>query len=179
MKVYWIILCSVLPVLAQDARTPWERINQFDHNNDGKVSRDEFTGRPALFDRLDQNHDGFVTRAEAEAMRRQGAGFGKEGPGLETRTAGPMLFPRLDRDGNKKISRSEWSDFFKQADLNGDDFVDMDEWQALTRQQPFRDNAPAVGTPAPSVKLKSLRTGQIIDVSAVRRPTVLVFGSYT
>jgi hypothetical protein len=35
-----------------------------DKNGDGRVSRDEFTGRPAMFDRVDTNHDGFLDSAD-------------------------------------------------------------------------------------------------------------------
>lgn len=39
-------------------------LERHDANRDGKISRDEFRGPPALFARLDGNQDGFVTRAE-------------------------------------------------------------------------------------------------------------------
>ncbi|MEP6667687.1 MAG: alpha/beta hydrolase fold domain-containing protein [Chthoniobacter sp.] len=54
---------------------PWEAIlARDDKNQDGKVSREEFSGPPALFDRLDANHDGFITRDEHEASQAQGHG---------------------------------------------------------------------------------------------------------
>jgi acetyl esterase/lipase len=43
-------------------------LQRFDTNKDGKISHDEFRGPPALFDRLDRDKDGFVTRAEHEAL---------------------------------------------------------------------------------------------------------------
>jgi acetyl esterase/lipase len=47
---------------------PWEAIlARDDKNKDGKISREEFSGPPALFDRLDLNHDGFITKEEHEA----------------------------------------------------------------------------------------------------------------
>jgi hypothetical protein len=39
-----------------------------DTNRDGKISRDEFRGPPALFPRLDRNGDGVITREEHEAV---------------------------------------------------------------------------------------------------------------
>ena len=39
-----------------------------DKDKDGKVSREEFSGPKELFDRLDMNHDGFLTREEHEAF---------------------------------------------------------------------------------------------------------------
>ena len=47
---------------------PWAAIlARDDRNKDGKISRDEFSGPPALFERLDRNRDGFLTREEHEA----------------------------------------------------------------------------------------------------------------
>lgn len=42
-------------------------IKDWDKNGDGVVTRDEFTGDPAVFDRLDLNHDGKITPEEAAA----------------------------------------------------------------------------------------------------------------
>lgn len=51
---------------------PWEVIcRRDDKNNDGNVSRDEFSGPPAFFSRLDASGDGVVTKEEhAAAMPR-------------------------------------------------------------------------------------------------------------
>ena len=47
-------------------------LRQFDANNDGKVTRDEFI-KPseAQFERMDSNHDGAVDAAELDAMKAQ------------------------------------------------------------------------------------------------------------
>ncbi len=42
-------------------------IKDWDRNGDGVVTRDEFTGDPAVFDRLDLNQDGVITPEEARA----------------------------------------------------------------------------------------------------------------
>ena len=53
-------------------RIPWEAIiARDDKNHDGKISREEFSGPPALFDLLDLNHDGFITREEHAAIQVQ------------------------------------------------------------------------------------------------------------
>ena len=41
-------------------------LSRNDKDKDGRLSREEFPGPPALFDRLDVNKDGFVTRDEHE-----------------------------------------------------------------------------------------------------------------
>ena len=40
-------------------------INRFDKNNDGRVSRKEFTGPDRAFNRLDKNDDGYIDKNEA------------------------------------------------------------------------------------------------------------------
>jgi acetyl esterase/lipase len=47
---------------------PWEAIaRRDDRNQDGRVTREEFSGPPQLFQRLDRNGDGTLTREEHEA----------------------------------------------------------------------------------------------------------------
>jgi Ca2+-binding EF-hand superfamily protein len=42
-----------------------------DKNGDGKISREEFLGRPVAFDRLDTNKDGFITRDELPQVQKK------------------------------------------------------------------------------------------------------------
>lgn len=42
-----------------------------DKSNDGQVSRDEWTGKPKLFDRLDLDHSGAISREEFQAARHK------------------------------------------------------------------------------------------------------------
>ena len=51
-----------------------QRLRAMDKNGDGRISRDEFTGRPAAFDRLDANHDGYLDRADRKQGTRAAAG---------------------------------------------------------------------------------------------------------
>lgn len=51
---------------------PMQRLAGMDKNGDGKVSRQEFTGPPGLFDRIDANKDGFITMAEARTFAQGG-----------------------------------------------------------------------------------------------------------
>src|SRR5262245_41747678 len=41
-----------------------QALRQMDTDQDGKVSREEFTARPEYFDRFDANRDGFVVLRE-------------------------------------------------------------------------------------------------------------------
>ncbi len=54
---------------------PWAAIaGRDDKDRDGKVSKAEFSGPPALFDRLDRDHDGFLTQSEHEAAQPPSGG---------------------------------------------------------------------------------------------------------
>ena len=58
--------------MARDPRRgiPWEAVAaRDDKNKDGKVGKDEFSGPPALFDRLDRNRDGALTRDDFSDAR--------------------------------------------------------------------------------------------------------------
>lgn len=45
-------------------------INRLDKNNDGRVSRKEFTGPDRAFNRLDKNNDGYINEYEASEGRK-------------------------------------------------------------------------------------------------------------
>lgn len=52
--------------LARPSTSEVEWFRLMDRNQDGDVSRREFTGSPTAFDRLDQNHDSLISPDEAE-----------------------------------------------------------------------------------------------------------------
>lgn len=59
-----IILFACSPLAAQELS---ERLQRFDRNQDGKVTKDEFPqDRLSIFNRLDKNEDGVVTAAEEQ-----------------------------------------------------------------------------------------------------------------
>lgn len=58
-----------IPTAGARRGIPWEVVTgRDDKNKDGKVSKDEFSGPPPLFQRLDRNGDGMLTRDEHEAF---------------------------------------------------------------------------------------------------------------
>ncbi len=63
-------LLLVAAAVAQDGVPP--QFRRDDKNGDGKVTREEFRGRPELFKRLDKDGDGVIT--ETEVRRHLGAG---------------------------------------------------------------------------------------------------------
>ena len=88
----------------------------YDRNGDGVITRDEFPGNAAAFNRLDRNGDGVLSAAD-----RQGRGRGN---------AQQMRFRGMDRNGDGVITRDEWrgnDQSFRQHDLNGDGVLSGDE----------------------------------------------------
>jgi Ca2+-binding EF-hand superfamily protein len=58
------------PAIRQSTRGPlWFR--KFDRNGDGELSRNEFPGTQEEFDRMDTNHDGYISVEEAEAADKK------------------------------------------------------------------------------------------------------------
>lgn len=68
-----------------------DSFRNLDHNNDGRIGTEEWHGSKAVFQALDKNHDGYITRLE---MMGEGAP--------------PDLFASLDVDRNGRVSAREW-----------------------------------------------------------------------
>ncbi len=87
-----------------------------DADKDGKISKDEFRGPDAAFDRMDANADGFITEDEAKAAgdrMRDGR-----------RQAG---FARMDADGDGNVTKEEWIAAFDKLDTNGDGVLNQED----------------------------------------------------
>ena len=104
-------------ISAKGAGGGQNRFNAMDKNGDGKISRDEFTGREAVFNWLDADKDGFITREETRVLGAGGGG----GQGFMA----PQL-RAMDKDGDGKISREEFKGpepMFDRIDTNKDGFI--------------------------------------------------------
>ena len=79
------------------------RLMQMDTNHDGSITRAEAeASRAAMFQRLDADHDGFVTQAERDAAR-QARGQNSDRPAPPR---GQMMNADTNNDG--RISRQEF-----------------------------------------------------------------------
>ena len=104
-------------------------MKKMDANADGKIARDEWTGKPEGFDKLDADKDGFLTAAEIREV---------------TRDKGADMFKQFDANSDGKIARDEWSQksrAFDRMDANADGFLTPDE----LRNHKGRRNKPQQG----------------------------------
>lgn len=114
--------------------------DQLDANSDGAISRSEAAANPRLaqrFDQIDANNDGRLSREElAQARAQRGEGQrGKRGHGMMGQ------FKALDTDGDGRISRAEaaanpqLAARFAELDANNDGYIDRADMQARMQQR--------------------------------------------
>src|SRR3954471_11847592 len=91
--------------------TAAQKHQKMDTDGDGKISRAEWKGPADMFDKLDANHDGYITADE----RPRGRGFD---------------MTKMDTNHDGKISKDEWKgrpQMFDRLDSNHDGFITNDE----------------------------------------------------
>ena len=167
---------------------------RFDRDGNGTIARRELGGSDDDFSRLDRDRDGVLTPAD----------FDFSGSGLAP-SPGSLLFARLDRNGNGKVTRDELDAFFQAADRDGQGFLSLSDLQdAFTPAPASRSGSsgpskatlirglfsqelgslepgPKLGAPAPDFTLQTHDRKGVVNLSKQRdgRPAVLIFGSFT
>lgn len=153
---YFLVL-SLTGIVAAQGMDPWQRMQRFDSDGDGKVTREEFRGPARMFDRFDKNADGVITQNEA---RRRGS---------------DSLQRAADTDKDGKVSKEEWTALFDRMDTNGDGTLDPTEF----RTPRSVDRAPTKGSPAPKVTVTRRKDNKKVALAPAGKPLVLIFGSWT
>lgn len=108
---------------------------------------------PPVFEAMDSNKDGQISKAEFEAFRPSHcAPVGTEGPDAKGPPMGPLRLEMLDTDHDGKLSWAEVSAplkaHFDAADSNKNGFIDADERLALPRPPHGPDGkGPREGAP--------------------------------
>ena len=116
-----------------------------DANHDDRVSRSEWRSDRTSFDRLDENRDGYLTRAE-----------------LASPDAAGNDFASLDRDGNGVISRGEWlqsAASFQRLDSNRDGRLSASEYPGRSGGSTIGGSAPGAAQTTTQTQTAAYRAG--------------------
>jgi len=119
-------------MLRQNAPLGVAQFKTMDKDEDGRLSRAEYSGPSALFDRADANGDGAITQDEAARFvaARGKTALAKTNAGLPAK--GQAILKR-DADGDGKLSREEFPGRpaqFQRIDVDNDGFLDRAELRA-------------------------------------------------
>src|SRR5512132_3984217 len=124
------------------------RFRGMDTDNDGVITREEWRGNDESFRQHDTNHDGVLSGDEVWVP----AGRADETPDRSRREQRAARFERIDRNGDGRISRPEWTGtraMFDRMDRNRDLFISRDEFMEAALDR------PADGTGAQAVPRES------------------------
>lgn len=168
----------------------------------GAITRQEFRGPAELFERLDRNHDGTLTKDDFDWSER--SAFARQA------MPASRWFRMVDTNSNGRISREEWDAFFAKASKGKGHLTPDDLREAFPLAPPPRPpgppskqpqgpsaevllrgllngelgsflEGPSVGQRAPNFTLKTHDGKQRISLEQFRgkKPVVLIFGSFT
>lgn len=123
MRLAWLALAAGLiaaPAFAQQGSGALALLQAADANHDGSITRAEAQfARGLMFGRLDADRDGYLSQAERSAADRRGGDQGQRG------------WARADANHDGRISRAEMTNLpyrgFDWLDRNRDDVVSADE----------------------------------------------------
>ncbi len=183
-------------------RYDWDWLRKrLDTNGDGRVEPAEMAatapGSESLFARLDTDRDGVLTASDFGDSGRGGSPIAR---------MVSMLFAKLDKDSNGRVSTDELADFFVAADRGGFGYLTPEDLRMALEEPAPRPGEARADMPAPEQMLEMLFTGQLgalepgpqlgdqapdftlrthdgareVRLSELRgKPVVLVFGSFT
>ena len=113
----------------------WAHLSRsYDKNDDGKVTKDEYSRGEAAFGNLDRNDDGVLTEADFERRSRGGRGGGRGGGRNMSRSIGVMVARVADLDENGEVTITE----FKALIVSVSDDDGTIDQEALVEKIPMR-----------------------------------------
>lgn len=132
-----------------------QEFSQFDANGDGVISRSEFPGDAATFNRMDHDRNGVITLAETHRFIQSGDWeselhrIDRNGDGIIQRSewnGDRATFDRLDRNHDGVLSQADRevrraakkTNRFRGMDRNGDGVISRSEWRG--NDQSFRQH---------------------------------------
>ncbi|MBM4068936.1 MAG: redoxin domain-containing protein [Planctomycetes bacterium] len=173
-------------------------------DDEGKISREQFTGSASLFNRLDRDRDGVITAADLD--------WSSKSEYLKQGQQSNMLFYLLDANSNGRISKEEWVNVFDRL-AKDKGYISQDDvrelfrkptalakgskaakkeghagpsmkvllYGLLTGELGSMNEGPRLNQPAPDFKLPTHDGKQTYTLSQYRgkKPVVLIFGSFT
>ena len=135
-------LCTLLVAATlAEAGGRGRMFDRMDQDGDGLVTRSEAEeARGRWFERLDADGDGYLTIEEMSAQRHRDGGEGKA-------ARRERHFARLDRDGDGRIGQSEFAaksgHWIERIDADGDGAVSREEWRSAAERRKSKGSDPA------------------------------------
>ena len=181
------------------SRYGWKWLaERYDPAGKGRITRKEFAGPPELFDRLDRDRDGVLTPNDFD--------WSDNSPYWRQLSIATQWLIRVDEDGDRRLSRTEWLNLFKKYS-QGKGYLNADDMRAIMNppapppgppsmaDMPTKKillqgllrgelgsacEGPKLGERAPDFTLYDL-DGKLVTLSELNRnkPVVLIFGSFT
>jgi hypothetical protein len=110
------------------------RFRRMDANGDGQIARNEWRGNSQSFQNFDWNNDGVLSGDEVSL------GGGNDNEARNDTMTNDDRFDYLDVNGNGFVDRNEWDggyNVFTRLDANRDSRLTRDEWEANGRTSNF------------------------------------------